>query len=347
VHDRLSDRTKEKGTAMTSRERILAAIRNQTVDRVPTMPLVKQFCTRQLGKNYAEYNRDHRVLVECQLKIHDRFPFDCFNVLGFPYREAGDCGLPLAWPPDALPRADGVLVQSRGDIKNIRWPDPPAGPLMRDRLQAIELFKKNRPDVAVLGWVEGCFAQAMTFRGLDQGLMDLALEPELVRELMAFILPHEIAFARAQVKAGADIIGIGDAAASLVSRRQYIEFILPYEKSLIQAVREMNVPVKLHICGNITHLLSDIAALNADMIDIDWMVDLREARKILGPKVCLCGNFDPVRALLQSTPGEIRAACLACIREAGPPFVLAPGCEVPPDTSVENFAVICDHYAFE
>jgi len=334
-------------TRMTSIQRVLAAIRNQPVDRVPTMPLVKQFCTRQMGRNYSEYNQNHRVLVECQLKIHERFSFDCFNVLGYPYREAGDCGLPLSWPPGALPRAEGVLVQSRDDIKKIRWPAPKNGPLMRDRLQAIELFKKHRPDVAVLGWVEGCFAQAMTFRGLDRGLMDLVLEPDLVRELMAFILPHEIAFAKAQAKAGADIIGIGDAAASLVNREQYVEFILPCEKLLIQAIREMGASVKLHICGNITHLLSDIATLNADMVDIDWMVDLREARKILGPKVCLCGNFDPVRILLQSTPGIIRAACLACIREAGFPFVLAPGCEVPPDTSVEKFAVICDHYTFE
>ncbi len=332
---------------MTSLQRVLAAVRNQPVDRVPVMPLIKQFCTRQLGKNYSEYNRDYRVLVEYQLQIHDRFSFDCFNVLGYPYREAGDCGLPLSWPSDALPRAEGILVRTPDDMKNIRWPLPENGPLMRDRLQAIELFKKHRPDVAVLGWVEGCFAQAMTFRGLDQGLMDLVMEPDLLRRLLDVILPHEIAFAEAQVKAGADIIGIGDAAASLVGREQYIEFILPYEKKLIQAVRKTGTPVKLHICGNITHLLGDITALDADMIDIDWMVNLREARRILGPKVCLCGNFDPVRVLLQSTPSEVRAACLACIREAGFPFVLAPGCEVPPDTPAENFAVICEHYYFE
>ena len=332
---------------MTSLQRVLAAIRHQPVDRVPVMPLIKQFCTRRLGKDYAEYNRNGRVLVECQMEIHGRFDFDCFNVLGYPYREAGDCGLPLSWPPDALPRAEGILVRTQDDIKNIRWPAPENGPLMHDRLRAIELFKNHRPDVAVLGWVEGVFAQAMTFLGLDQGLMDLLTEPDLIRRLLDFILPHEIAFAEAQVKAGADIIGIGDAAASLVNRRQYQEFILPYEKLLIDAVRKTGAPVKLHICGNITHLLNDIASLNADVIDIDWMVDLREARRILGPTVCLCGNFDPVTVLLQSTPEAVKQACLRCLREAQSPYVLSPGCEVPPDTPAENFAALCGHFHFD
>lgn len=329
---------------MSSQARVLAAARGEPVDRTPNMPLVKQFCTRQMGGDFMEYNRDHRVLVDAQLRLQERWPFDCFNALGHPYREASDAGLPLLWRKDAGPEADGVLVKARGDIALIRWPKPEAGPLMSDRIAAIRQFKTRRPDVAMLGWVEGCFAQAATFLGMERAMMALSLEPDLMRELMDFILPREIAFAEAQIEAGADLIGIGDAAASLINRDLYREFVLPYESDLIAAIHRGGTPAKLHICGNITRLLPAIAGTGADMVDIDWMVDLAEARRVLGPGVCLCGNFDPVGVLLRATPKQVEQACLRCVREAGAPFVLAPGCEAPPDTPAANFAALCRPY---
>lgn len=332
---------------ITSIDRVIKATRGEPADRVANMPLVKQFCTRWLSRDFSEYNRNYQTLVECQIATQDRWKFDCFNVTGFPYREASDCGLPLNWREDAQPDSEGILVQTRSDIRKLKRPDPWDGPLMRDRLLAIQLFKKQCPNIAVLGWVEGCFAQALTFRGMENGMMDLVLDPDLLQELMDFILPLEIAFAAAQVEAGADLIGVGDAAASLVSREQYSKHIFPYELDLIKSIQETEVPAKLHICGDISHLLDDIADLDADMIDLDWMVSITRARSILGSKVCLCGNFDPVKILLQSSPEKVRMECFRCISEAHIPFVLAPGCEVPPDTPPENFTAMCEHYYFE
>ena len=330
--------------SMTSVERLLAATRGEPIDRVANSPLIKQFCTRQLGIPYRGYNRDHRVLVESQLAMHDRWPIDCFTVMGYAYREAGDCGLPLFWPEDTVPHPTDILVKERSDIQKLSWPDPWEGPFMRDRLQGIQLFKKCRPEVAVIGAIEGCFAQAVTFRGMENAMIDLMEDRDLLRELMDFILFHELAFAKAQVEAGADLIFVGDSAASLVGHKPYLEVILPYEQAMTQAIRGMAVPSKLHICGDISHLLPSLVSVGADIIDIDWMVDLGHARHMLGPEVCLCGNFDPVAVLLQSTPERVREECLRCIREGGTPFILAPGCEVPPDTPPPNFAALCQSY---
>jgi len=330
--------------SLTSRERVMAAMCGEPVDRVANTSLVKQFCTRQLGLKFRDYNRDPQVLVESQLQTYERWPIDCFTALGFAYREASDCGLPLVWPEDTVPHPVGVLVNERADIGRLRWPAPWDGPLMSARLRAIQMFKKLRPDVAVFGAVEGCFAQALTFRGMQQAMEDLVLEPDLMRELMDFILPNEIAFAKAQVEAGADLIFVGESAASLVGRRPYVDTILPFERALIRAIQQMGVPAKLHICGNISHIMHDVAMASADIVDIDWMVSLTEARKVFGPQVCLCGNFDPVAILLQSTPEKVREECRRCIREAGTPFILAPGCEVPPDTPAANYAALCETY---
>ncbi len=98
-----------------------------------------------------------------------------------------------------------------------------------------------------------------------------------------------ISFAVAQVEAGADTIGIGDAIASQVSPDFYEKLIQPREKKLVEEIQKRGAWVKLHICGNITHLLPGIADLGVDLIDADHMVDIITVRKMSGK------NFVSVR----------------------------------------------------
>ena len=89
-------------------------------------------------------------------------------------------------------------------------------------------------------------------------------------------------FARAQVEAGADLIGVGDAAASLVGPQIYEEFVRPYEQRLVDGLHAMGTRVRLHICGNIRRILPGIGSLGCDMVDIDSMVPLDQARREMG-----------------------------------------------------------------
>ena len=94
-----------------------------------------------------------------------------------------------------------------------------------------------------------------------------------------------IRFAVAQVEAGADFVGIGDAVASLLSPRAYRAYALPYEQRIIRAVHDAGGRVKLHICGNTSRHLPDMATTGADIIDLDWMVDLAEGvANLAGPR---------------------------------------------------------------
>jgi uroporphyrinogen-III decarboxylase len=97
------------------------------------------------------------------------------------------------------------------------------------------------------------------------------------------IIQNAIAFAVAQVKAGADMIGIGDAAASLITPDMYTELVLPLEQKLIEAIHEAGAAVKLHICGNISNIVQFMPDSGADIIDVDWMVPLAKARELVGP----------------------------------------------------------------
>ena len=74
----------------------------------------------------------------------------------------------------------------------------------------------------------------------------------------------------------------------------------------------------------------------ADMIDIDWMVDIEHAARVFEGKTALCGNFDPVAVMLQGTPEEVRRAVLDCQAKGGGQYFSAAGCEVPDGTPQEN-----------
>ena len=332
---------------MTSVEYLQLLLSGRKMPGHFTMPLIKQFCTINTGDLYGAYSQDYRVLTRCQLEMARRFPVDAFNCLGYPYREAADCGLAVEFPEDAQPIAHGVLVEGPEDIERVRWPAPHEGRLMSDRISAIREFKRERPDVAVIGVCDGAFAAANTFLGIQRAMMSLYDDPDFLRALMEWIEPNEVRFALAQVEAGADIIFIGDALASQISPESYVEHVLPSEIRMVRAVQETGAAVRFHICGDITNIIDRVAETGARLIDLDYQVDLAHACEVVAtvsPESFVVGNFDPVTVLLQGTPDHVRDVCRECERRAAgfDNFILSPGCEVPPATQLENYEAMLE-----
>ena len=136
---------------------------------------------------------------------------------------------------------------------------------------------------------------------------------------------------------------MGDAAASLVGPQIYEEFVLPYERRLVDAVHAMGAKVRLHICGNIRRILAQMGTLGCELVDIDYMVPLEEARRAMGPGQVLAGNLDPVAAVRNGTPDAILRALAECHRQAGPRYIVAAGCEIPRDTPEANVLALRDY----
>ena len=100
--------------------------------------------------------------------------------------------------------------------------------------------------------------------------------------------------------------------------------------------------MKYHACGNTKALLPFFSNLGADTINLDSLIDLREAKRVLGNNVCIKGNFDPTAILLQGTPETVKKAARQCIREGGLDggFILSPVCEVPRNNPPENLEAL-------
>lgn len=316
------------------------------VDHLPLMPITMMFAADQIGRKYGEYATDYRVLVEGQLRTAERFRLDYVSSISDPAREAADFGAVVDYFPDQPPamREDQALLADKRRLATLVPPDPLGGGRMHDRVRATALFKERvGNDMLIEGWVEGPCAEGADLRGINALMLDFYDDPAFVRDLFAMVTDVALRFARAQLEAGADLIGIGDAAASLVGPAIYEEFVWPEEQRLVQGIQAMGGRVRLHICGNTNALLVRMGALLCDVVDLDSMVPVAAARAAMGSEQVLLGNIDPVSVLRNGTPAGIRQAIAACHAEAGPRYIVGAGCEVPRDTPVENMLVLTNY----
>lgn len=329
---------------MTCRERVFAHLEGHPVDQLPLMPITMMFACDQIGARYRDYCTDHRVLAEGQIRVAEKFGFDYVNTMSDPAREAADCGATVEYfdeQPVALLENEALLAD-KSKLLMLKTPDPLAGGRMHNGIQAVALLKERvGKERIVEGWIEGPIAEAADLRGINTVMMDFFDDSAFVRDLFAFVIEMELRFAREQVKAGADIIGIGDAAASLVGPQIYHEFVWPYEKKLIEDIHSLGAKVRLHICGNTRLSLADMGKLGSDIVDLDSLAPIDEGRRMMGPEQILLGNLNPVAALRNATPASVSSAIAECHRQAGARFIVGAGCEVPRDTPEVNLHALC------
>ncbi len=331
---------------MTPRERYEAILNGRTPDFYPRIPILMQFAAEHIGSNYGAFASDHRVLVEANLRCAADFGLDQLSTISDPYRETSGFGAEIRFHENSVPEcvrpplAD--LSAGEDTLGNIQVPEPATTPRMADRINAVKLYREKIGETfSVLGWVEGPAALAADLRGVSEFLMDLLEEPEWCGELMDLAVETSIGFAKAQIAAGADTIGVGDAICSQISAEVHRELILPRQRRLLDFIRSAGARTRLHICGQTAHLWPALATLPIDIFDCDHMVDMEAARRTLPAETVLAGNLDPVSELRFGSADSIRPRLAACSGAAAPRFMVCAGCEVPSGTPTENLKLFC------
>lgn len=325
---------------MKPKERLTARLAGKPVDKIPNMNIFMAIIAREAGVSYRDYVLDYRNLVKGQLICAEKYGVDSVGVIS-ESRETAAYGSNVIYPEDASPYADPLLIDDSFDLSKVIRFDPLESPRTLDRIKACELLhEKAGADYPVIGWIEGCLAQAAELRGVSELMVDLAGGEPYLDDLIPLLHEQQKRFAKAQVDAGADIIGVGNAVASLIGPAFYEQYGLPWDRAVTAYIHSLGARVKLHICGNITSILPLLKQVEADILDIDWMVDFGLAIETFrGTQTAVSGNINPVE-LLRGTPDSITKYIRHCIDIAAPNTLIAAGCEVPAATPPENLRIM-------
>ncbi len=288
-------------------------------------------------------------MADCILRYYERFQPDAVWVSADTWVTAEAMGARVGFLGDDQPMGGSgpPLIRSAADVDRLPRPDPQRQgrcPLMIEALSRVVEGLQGR------AYVVACFDQypfslACALMGLDQLLVNLIDNPALVVALMDRCAEFTRAYALALAAAGADLLSGGDSPAGLIGPRRYREIALPAEQRVIRAVRAAtSLPVSLHICGNSTPLLADMGTSGADVLELDYQVDMAAACRILGPEITLWGNLEPVGLLARGGVDQVRRATQALAttlqRTAHRRFVLSSGCTLAVETPPENVAMM-------
>jgi MtaA/CmuA family methyltransferase len=300
-------------------------------------PILMHFAARFNHTTYGALASDYKVLVASNIMAMEHFDLDMVSLISDPYRETSAFGAKIEFLDEGVPKCKNILVHSLEDAKALCKPDLYTCDRTLDRIKGARLYQEIlKGEVPVIGWIEGPLAEACTLAGVSEMLMKLMMDPDFCNYLMDVSMLTAREFARAQVEEGCQVIGIGDAICSQIDIESYNKYVLDRHRELIEYIHSLGAYVKLHICGDITHLLPSIARLGADIVDFDWQVDLEQGFNLFQETTIRCGNINPVN-IQNKTIKEVFEESLSLVNaEKGRKFMLSGGCEITPDTSPEN-----------
>jgi uroporphyrinogen decarboxylase len=321
----------------------LRACRFEPVDRVPV------WIMRQAGRYLPEYQAvrtKHSFLEICKTpELAAEVSIQPFRVLGVDaiivfsdiLIVAEAMGLPLD-VPDSGPVLSNPVRDSAA-VRRLRDFDPERETkFVGDAIRVI--CRAVGPDVPVISfaaapWTLACYMIEGQTRGdISRAKKMLCDEPKMVRELLGRIASVTAAYLESLIAAGAAAIQLFDTWAGELSRQEYDEFELPATQKVIEMLARTGAPKILFAKGS-SHLLGSLAQSGADVVSVDWMTDLAEARRKLGPRIALQGNVDP-QILLGPEPAIRVAAREAVKKTEGLGHILNLGHGILPGTPVAN-----------
>ena len=330
---------------MRGKERTVRFLQNEPVDRLPFHPLVMQFAAKQAGVPYSEYCLEPERHADAMIHCAEHLGLDYVPTGGYPYCEAIAYGLDVEFPGDNLPLARSHAIEeptaSAGIVREL---DIEAHELMMRRVDLVAEYKRRADeDLFICGWFEGPMAEYADLRGMTGAYLDLMDFPAEVEAAMATLTSNAKKWASLQVQAGADCIGIGDAACSQIGPALYDERILEFHKQLVDHIHALGAYAKIHICGDITSIMGYLIDAGFNIIDVDHLVkDMAPFVDLLGPGQVLLGNLDPVSVVQDGDPDRILQETLRSAAECRGRGIVAAGCEIPRDTPVENYVAFFD-----
>ena len=283
----------------------LRACRREPHDRVPV------WFMRQAGRSLPEYRairgtgsiidaiRDPDLATEITLQPVRRYGTDAAIL----YADIVTPVEAIGFGVDVVPGVGPVVAEpfrSAEDLARLRPLDPEADtPFV---LETVGNLVRELGDVPLIGFAGAPFTVASYLvegrpsRTYERTKSLMYSNPDLWFALVDRLADLALASLRSQVAAGASAVQLFDSWAGALSPSDYRRYAQPASRKVLEAIAATGVP-RIHFGVTTGELLVDLRDAGADVVGVDWRVDLDDARRRLGDDVALQGNLDPVAVL--------------------------------------------------
>lgn len=306
-------------------------------DRKKAAPILSFPGIQLIGHTVDELVKDGHLQATCMKAIADKFDTGAaFSLMDLSV-EAEAFGSPVTYFEDEVPTVTAALIHDEDEADALVVPKVGAGrtgECVKGIKEAAELIT-DRP---VLAGIIGPFSLAGRLLDMTEIMILCYEEPELVETVLEKATEFLIEYSKTFKEAGANGIVIAEPAAGLLSPNLIAEFSTPYVQKIRDAVEDESFMIMYHNCGSIIPLLSNISEIGVGSYSVGNAVDMEEALKGLPTDAVIIGNLDPAGVLKNGTPEEVHTATIELLEKCGkyPNFVVASGCDMPPQTPMVN-----------
>ena len=331
---------------LTSKERVMRLLRKEPIDTMPFfsgMGMVVMPGIEKAGVKFASVHTDAERMAMSAIWSARLMGFDCVVIPYDMTMESEAVGNQISLYEDSedilYPTIPEKIWQSLDDV-NIpdKISDKGRLPMLP---KAIEIIKKEAPELPIGCWQLGPFTQAGQMLELDLMLKGVFKQKEKVADVLDRLSDMIIENGKFLQNAGCDYITLREpgVAADLLSPRTFKEFIQP---RLTRILGAWESPKLLHICGQTEPLLAMMNECGADGLTVDIKCDVKKGREILGPDILFMGNVDTYAMTCDpETPKEKTIEHIKGIIDGGMDAVM-PGCDLWPAIIEDNMKAAVD-----
>lgn len=334
---------------MTSLERVQAVLAGKIPDRLPVVPQSFMFSMKTAGYDIGQVNRSPAKMAECHRICQEKFGYDGCVIDVDDATLAEACGAKVIFRDTDVAIVDEhrPVLEDLSDIDKLKLPDPMKDGRCCEWLETVQrLMEMVGGHVFVMGRADaGPFSLLSLLRGTQNFMMDLLdEEPEVIHHALEWATEAHVRFARAQLAIShASSMGDSYASADLVSPNMYREFAYPYEKKVVERLKDLNRPYAIHICGDASSIMKEMGSTGAEILEIDWKTDMGLARREVPDNVVLMGNIDPSDPMVMGTPETVKAQIKEMIEKTrGKGLIISSGCALGANTKPENMAAMVE-----
>lgn len=332
-----------KDDQMTPNERLAAFMTGKPMDRILAIPITCSMSGLALGMTHKEKRSSALNEAKAQIACYERFGHDLTIVEYGLHGVGAALGTEMSDPEDAVPAIMKHVLEDLNDVdkldmSKLELKNDKAFQMHLDAARIIMDEIGNEVSTGVL--ITGPFTAASSIYKTENLLRATRKNPEKLHQLIRFCTDALKMIYREFIKAGCIIILCDPiASGTILNRKQYLEFVLPYTMELIKDIHDAKGMVCYHICGDTTAIVGDMVKSGCDMLSIDNRVDLAYTKEVAGDKVPILGNVDPVEVLILGNTNDVDLAVKTCMQKAYDSpcgYILASGCDLSGAVPLEN-----------